>query len=74
MISADWKATTFQWSWNYERKRLNKYVKKENLKKDLMNLIQTNNQINMASDHSVFTNNSLKNYLNAKRFNMFLTL
>ena len=39
-----------------------------------MNLIQTNNQINMASDHFVSTNNSFKSYLNAKSFNMFLTL
>ena len=39
-----------------------------------MNLIQVDHQINMTSDHSASTNNSFKTYLNAKSFNMFLTL
>ena len=39
-----------------------------------MNLIETNYQINIASDHSVSTNNSFKSHLNANGFNVFLTL
>ena len=42
---------------NYKGNRLNKDIKKENSKKDLMNLIETNHQINMISDHSVSSNN-----------------
>ena len=48
--------------------------KKESFKKDLMNLIETNHQINMTSDHSISNNNSFKSHLNAKSFSMFLTL
>ena len=48
--------------------------KKEIFKNELMNLIQTNHQINITSDHSVSTNNSFKSHLNSKSFNMFLTL
>ena len=33
-----------------------------------------NHQINMTSDHSLSSNNSFKSHLNAKSFNMFLTL
>ena len=47
-----------------------KISKKQNFKKDLMDLIEKNNQINMTSDHSVSSNNSFKIHLNAKRFNM----
>ena len=39
-----------------------------------MNLIETNHQINMTSDHSVSSKNLFKNHLNAKGFNMVLTL
>ena len=39
-----------------------------------MNLIETNHQVNMTSDNSVSSNNSFKGYLNAKSFNMLLTL
>ena len=35
--------------------------------------METNHQINMNSDHSVPSNNSLKSYLNGKSFNIFLT-
>ena len=35
--------------------RLNKNIKKENFKKDLINLIQTNHQSNMNSHHSPIT-------------------
>ena len=39
-----------------------------------MNLIETNNQISMTSHHHVSRINSFQNLLNAKGFNMFLTL
>ena len=64
----------FQWSWNYKGNRLNKHIKKDIFLKNLTNLIETNPQINMTSDHSVSSNDSFKNHLNAKNFNMFLTL
>ena len=52
-----------------------KILKKDNFKKDLMNLIGTNYHINMTSDHYVSSNNSFQqSFLNAKNFNMFLTL
>ena len=38
-----------------------------------MNLIETNNQINMTSDHSDSSNNLFKSLLNVKSFKMFLT-
>ena len=52
---------------------LNKDIKKENLRKDLINLIETNHQIKMTSDHSISNNNSFKNHLNTKSFHMILT-
>ena len=51
-----------------------KYIKKENFKKVLINLIETSHVINMISDHFVSSNTSFKSHLNAKGFNMFLTL
>ena len=36
-----------------------------------MNLTETNQKINMISDHFVLSNNSFKNHLNAKIFNIF---
>ena len=68
------KGQFFQWSWNYKGNRLNNHIKKENFEKDLTNLIEINHQINMTSEHSVSSNNSFKNNLNAKSFNMFLKL
>ena len=41
---------------------------------NLMNLTETNLQINMTFDHSVWSNNLFKNYLNAKSFIMFFIL
>ena len=38
-----------------------------------MNLIETDQQV-MTSDHFVSSNNSFKSRLNAKSFNMFVTL
>ena len=45
-------------------------MKKEDFRKDLVNLILTNHQINMTSDHSVSSNDSFKSHLNAKRFTL----
>ena len=45
---------------NCKENHLKKSIKKYNFKKDLMNLIETNNQIRMLSDHSVSSNNSFK--------------
>ena len=53
MISVVGKGKFLRWSWSDKGKRSNKHWKKENFWKDLMNLIETNHQINMTSDHSV---------------------
>ena len=45
-------------------------MKKEDFRKDLVNLILTNHQINMTSDHSVSSNDSFKSHLNAKCFTL----
>ena len=39
-----------------------------------MNLTEAIHQFNMTSNHSVLSNDLLKNHLNAKNFNMFLIL
>ena len=39
-----------------------------------MNLIETNHQVNMTSDHSISSNKSFKSHLSTKSFDMFLTL
>ena len=39
-----------------------------------MNLTEINHKININPEHSVSSNKRLKNYLNTKNFNMFLTL
>ena len=50
---------------NCKGNRLNKDIKKDNFKKDLMNLTETNHQINLTSDHSVSSNILFKSLLNA---------
>ena len=72
MISADGKETAFPV--NQTRNRLNKDIKKQNFKKDLMNLTETNHQTNMTSEHSVSSNKWFKNHFNVKHFNIFVTL
>ena len=47
---------------------------KGTFEKDPMNLIETNHKINVTSDRTASSNNSLKSHLDAKSFNMFLTL
>ena len=51
-----------------------KDIKKETFEKDPMNLIETNLKINVTSDRSASSNNSLKSHLDAKSFNLFLIL
>ena len=68
MISVDGIGTVFWWRWNYQGNRLNKDIKKENFKKDLMNLIEANHQINVICDHSI----SRKPF-EFKSFDMLLT-
>ena len=63
-----WKKDSFSSEGNYRGNCLNNCIKKEKFKKVLINLIQTNHQINMTPDHSVSTNNSFKNHLNDKSF------
>ena len=62
MISVDGKGTVFPVKLTLQGTSLylNKYIEKEIFKKELRRIIQTNYQINMISDHSVSTNNSLK--------------
>ena len=45
--------------------------KKKNIEKDVMDLIETNNQINMTSENFLSSNISFKKHLNAKSFNIF---
>ena len=68
VIFLDGKGQFFQWSWNYKGNRLKKHLKKENFKKGLINLIETNHQINMTFDNFVSSNNSFKSHLNSKSF------
>ena len=58
MISVDGKGDSFSSEIEITRGIVwIKILKKENFKKDLMDLIETNHQINMTSDHSVSSNN-----------------
>ena len=66
MIFVDGKGQSFQWRLNYNWNRFNKEIKKGNFKKDLINLIETNQQINMTCDHSVSSNGTFKSHLNAR--------
>ena len=50
------KGQFFQWSWNCKGNSLNKDFEEENFEKDLMNLIETNQKIDVTSDHSVSSN------------------
>ena len=60
---------------NYKENCLNNNNnKKENFKKDLMNLIEKNHTINMTPDHSISNSNLFKSHLNTKSFDMFSSL
>ena len=74
VISRDGKGTVFSSKVKITRNCLNKDNTRENFKKDPMNLIGTNQHINMTSDHSVSSSNWFKSFVNANSFNMFLTL
>ena len=74
MISVDGKGTVFPMKLELQGESFEKHIKKENFKKGLINLIETNHQIDMTSGKFVSSNNSFKSHLNATRFNIFLTL
>ena len=61
----------FQVRLKLQGESLNKDTKKENFKKDLMNLIKTNHQINLTSDRSVSSNNSFRSHLNTNSAESF---
>ena len=52
------KGKFLQWCWNCKGSRSNKYIKKESLEKNQVNLIKTN--------HHIIMTNSFKNIFNAK--------
>ena len=54
--------------------RLKKNLIKANFEKGLVNLIEKKQQITTTSDNFFSSINSFKTHLNAKGFNMFLTL
>ena len=72
-ISVYGKGTVFPMKLKLQGSNLNKPVKKKGFKKYIMNLIETDHQVNITSDHFVSNNDSFKSHLNAKSFNMFLT-
>ena len=59
---------------NYKGNRFNKDIKKENFKKNLMNLFEKNHSIHMTPDNSISSSYAFKNHLNIKGFDMFSTL
>ena len=66
------KGQFFQWSWKQKRNRLNKDIKKGDFRKYPTNLIETNHQINMTSEHFVSSNMLFKSDVSAKSFNLIL--
>ena len=58
-------------SCTYKDNRLNNNIKKNNFDKDLMNLTDADQQINMNSDNSVSGNNSFKMHLNVRVLTCF---
>ena len=60
MISVDGKWTDFPVKLKLQGEQFESRYEKENFKKDLMNLIETNHQINMTSDYTVSSNNTKK--------------
>ena len=74
MISVDGIVTIISNEVKITRESFENILKVKNFLKNLINLIETNHQINMTSDHSVWSNISFESHLNAKSFNVFLTL
>ena len=58
-------------SCTYKDNRLNNGIKKNNFEKDLMNVTEADQQINMNSDNSVSSNNSFKMHLNVRVLTCF---
>ena len=72
MIPIDGIGTVFPM--NLKENRLNKHFLKKFFFLNLMNLIETNQQINMTYDHSVSRNNLFKSHVNVETLNILLTL
>ena len=71
MISVDGKGKVFPMKLKLEGNRFKKDIKTENVEKDVVLLIETNQQINMTFEHSASSNTSFKKHLNGKSFKMF---
>ena len=71
MVSVARKGKVFPMKLKLEGNRLKKDIKKENFEKDVVLLIETNQQINRTFEHSASSNTSFKKHLNAKSFKMF---
>ena len=69
-VVCKWKRDSFPMKLKLEWKSFF-FFKKENIEKDVMDLIETNNQINMTSENFLSSNISFKKHLNAKSFNIF---
>ena len=74
MISVDGKGTVFVMKLKLQRESFENTSKKKNIKKNLINQIEKNHQINVTSDRYVSSNMSFKSHLNARSFSMFSTL
>ena len=65
IIAVDGKETVFPMKLKLEVESF------ENFKKDVVDLIETNHQINMTYQYCILSKKSFKSHLNAKIFNMF---
>ena len=71
MMYVDGKRTVFSMKLKLGGESFEKIYKKENFEKNVMDLIETNHQINITSENSVSSNTSFKKHLNGKSFKLF---
>ena len=71
MMYVDGKRTVFPMKLKLGGESFEKIYKKENFEKNVMDLIETNHQINITSGNSVSSNTSFKKHLNGKSFKLF---
>ena len=71
MMYVDGKRTVFPMKLKLGGESCEKIYKKENFEKNVMDLIETNHQINITSENSVSSNTSFKKHLNGKSFKLF---
>ena len=71
MMYVDGKRTVFPMKLKLGGESFEKIYKKENFEKNVMDLIETNHQINITSQNSVSSNTSFKKHLNGKSFKLF---